>query len=231
MICSYSWSKSRLRCSQEHIILQSLVEALNDSNSAFAKLLCHSVGKRIIERRQRASKLRRYLEDLCAVSDFDNLLARVSQEQVVLLERSSVVKELARFNRDEAGGECRHFSKQQRQLNAAKLRFETLVEEKSRSRKEHHENAVESAETSSTLSERRAERVLDAFERGKSDHVQDSDSPLRALLCTLDCILPASVPSERAFSRARKVRQYSRERLTNDRFQRIIVGACCVITR
>lgn len=116
--------------SQKPIQLQSLVESLKDSNSAFAKLLCHSIGKRIIERRQEASKLRRYLHELCAISDFDNLLARVSQEQVMLLGRPSVLKELARFVRDEIEDGYPHSSKQERELNTAKLRFETLVKEK-----------------------------------------------------------------------------------------------------
>lgn len=202
------------------ILFQSLVESLDDSNSEYAKLLCRSVCARIIERRQQTCKLRRYLEDFRYISTFDDSLARLAQRPVTLLERPTVLTELAKFVN--VGGESSflHDPRRERDVRNVKHDFELLVKAKRRTPTANLAK-VEARECAALNKMGEAERILKTFERGKSGMKLEGGS-LQQLIFTMDCTLPTSVPSERAFSRARKVKHYSRERLDDDRFRRLM---------
>lgn len=203
------------------ILFQSLVETLNDLDTAFSRIVCRNVCKRIIQRRQQISKIRRYLRDFKSPSDFDDALARFSQCPVTLQERPAVVEELAKYVMEDSVRSGHFVPVQQQEVDSLKQCFERLVNARRRSDGENPKEGEHSTRCTASATEERADRMLTAFENGVTSGSLE-ESPLQTMISSLDNILPTSVPCERAFSRARKVRHYSRERLADEKFEQLM---------
>ena len=189
---------------RHHLIFQTMLRAVKDENSNFAKNLAENLSIRILQRRGAASRLSMYVVEYEENTDLDKWLAETSNEVILsgkealwntFIEQTELSDELAKFRAtQERSTDEETTASAAQQIDEYTARV-VLGKKKSPPKKK-------------SLSTQEIMKL----------HAEGHSLIPTELVETLQTLQPTSVPAERAFSIARHMRRHCQESLSDERF-------------